>query len=93
MLIFVSIVGHLSNLNADYLELPFNGADGKDPITMFIYLPCNKTSKSADELLANMDYDAIQVAFTSDTPQQVHVELPQMNLVKDYKLRPVSLHF
>ena len=82
-------VGGLEEVNADYVELPYK-TDDNSSLSMFIYLPREKSPTAVDDLLSKMSSETISQALRGQNRTAVYLTLPKMNLDGKYELLDVS---
>lgn len=87
-IIFVWNSGVLNNVNAAYLEMPYEGEDSA--ISMIVYLPLENTPAALDNLVNKFTVETMNEALNRKQIEEVEVELPKISLDGKYPLRSVS---
>ncbi|XP_055306209.1 serine protease inhibitor 88Ea-like [Sitodiplosis mosellana] len=76
--------GVLHNVNAAYLEMPYDGEDSA--ISMFIYLPLENTPNAVDDLVNKFTVETMYEALSRKQVESVEVEFPKISLDSTYPL-------
>lgn len=83
------LAGVLKKENAAVLKVPYEGEN--DAISMYVYLPFEKSSSAVDDLMDKLSAETIKDALTMEMDtQRVDFHFPKMSLNGEYLLKDVS---